>query len=313
MGMMATGLFCRFLGVLVTTYGTLQIRNCSCPACLKANKASALHDTLFCFLSTLPRATIQGALGPVPLTFKFFRKDINRIHIEHFIANSARLYIVLMSVMGSILLDTLGPMALKSAQETHERLPRCQIAKGHEESLAEEGWTAQERKRNQARNETMAAMLDELKICDDEEEYEVDDNEAVRVLAESFAMDSQRIWDFLRQDSEKNRVKPTPSRPGDGHKGRSRDSGTKSMAASMTTAVEAVTRRRDRGLTTVHMFERSIKQNDIAAKMADPLQNTVNVIRMATMAASKTNSKPKDEASAASYELMVNVPDQLTI
>merc|ERR1719343_976857 len=59
-----------------------------------------MEDTFFCFLSTLPRATIQGALGQVPVTQHF---------VQDFIFVAARLYIFFMSIFGMILLNFFGP------------------------------------------------------------------------------------------------------------------------------------------------------------------------------------------------------------
>jgi len=141
--LLVVGLCLRFLGVLLVTAGTLRLRPCTCESCLKANMDSVLTDTVFCFLSTLPRATIQGALGQVPVTERFFHGDPSRRHVQTFISVSARLYIVCMSVVGSILLDAIGPKMLAASKRQQVR---CVHAKKSQKDFAEQGWTDKERK-----------------------------------------------------------------------------------------------------------------------------------------------------------------------
>ncbi|CAL1172024.1 unnamed protein product [Cladocopium goreaui] len=117
---MLVGQCCRLLGVLVATYSTINFRVCDdggskldCK-CKANNQQTWRSDALFCFLSTLPRATIQGALGPIPVRDRFFHSDQFRLERTQFIAAAARLYVVVMAVVGSILLDRYGVRALQS-------------------------------------------------------------------------------------------------------------------------------------------------------------------------------------------------------
>lgn len=119
---LAIGLSLRFVGVLLVTAATVWMRP-------ESSQKSVLSDATFCFLSTLPRATLQGALGQVPITKRFFHKDGDRLHIQAFISMVARLYIVCMSIFGSILLDTFGPMMLKASCAECERLQQDLLQK----------------------------------------------------------------------------------------------------------------------------------------------------------------------------------------
>mmetsp|Transcript_2140 Transcript_2140/g.5426 ORF Transcript_2140/g.5426 Transcript_2140/m.5426 type:complete len:623 (-) Transcript_2140:65-1933(-) len=87
---------------------------------MRLNSASLAPDVMFCFLSCLPRATIQGALGSVPLMQGFFHASDNRAEVDQFINAAAKLYIVLMAVFGMVSLNSLGPRMLQRS----ERLAR---------------------------------------------------------------------------------------------------------------------------------------------------------------------------------------------
>jgi len=83
---------------------------------MRMNTASLMPDLVFCFLSCLPRATIQGALGSVPLMQGFFHASSNRGEVDNFINAAAKLYIVLMAVFGMVLLNALGPRTLQLSE-----------------------------------------------------------------------------------------------------------------------------------------------------------------------------------------------------
>mmetsp|Transcript_5812 Transcript_5812/g.11646 ORF Transcript_5812/g.11646 Transcript_5812/m.11646 type:complete len:671 (+) Transcript_5812:105-2117(+) len=120
---MVVGIAFRLAGVFLATIVTQPMRPCRCTACRQANWASICPDALFCFLSTLPRATIQGALGAVPSTQRFFQGDPRSGHVQNFIADSARIYIVCMAVLGSVFLDAIGPMALRATARRKQQFP----------------------------------------------------------------------------------------------------------------------------------------------------------------------------------------------
>jgi len=133
--LMFVGICSRFIGVCLSFLITLRLRPCACDVCLKANWESLVPDAVFCFLSTLPRATIQGAIGPGPMLQQFFSRNKNGKQVDIFIANAARLYIVCMGVLGSVLLDLWGPRMLEAAAK---RSQRCPVEQQREQELAEE-------------------------------------------------------------------------------------------------------------------------------------------------------------------------------
>lgn len=111
---MAVGYLARFLGIVTAIFITIPLRGCDCIGCKTARHASAPHDILFCFLSSIPRAGLQGALGCVPFAARFFQHHHNRHHAQDFIFTAARLYILSMSVAGMLLLNAIGPRILKT-------------------------------------------------------------------------------------------------------------------------------------------------------------------------------------------------------
>ncbi|CAE7749622.1 DEK1, partial [Symbiodinium pilosum] len=113
---MAVGLLARFAGVLVSVKATAEHRGAQ-----NQRWQQMIADACFCFLSVLPRATIQGALGAVPVNQRFFQ-DVareDRSEARDFIFTAARLYIFCMSIVGMFLLNTFGPVLLKDMQAAH--------------------------------------------------------------------------------------------------------------------------------------------------------------------------------------------------
>eukprot|EP00435_Cladocopium_sp_Y103_P000068 s6477_g1.t1 len=111
--MMAFGLGARFLGIFLAINGILTLGLPGHPF----QESMVTIDSTFCFLSVLPRATIQGALGQVPITEQFFGRLPNSSTCQEFIFLAARLYICIMSVVGMILLNTLGPGLVEQTLE----------------------------------------------------------------------------------------------------------------------------------------------------------------------------------------------------
>ena len=101
---MLAGLVWRLLGVALGILITCHSRE---------RPRSILPDTLFCFLCTLPRATIQGALGGKPKELHFFGASL----VCSYIFTAAQLYILCYSVTGMILLHTLGPTLLEWSEQ----------------------------------------------------------------------------------------------------------------------------------------------------------------------------------------------------
>ncbi|CAE8684262.1 unnamed protein product [Polarella glacialis] len=103
--LLLVGLSCRLVGYRIC-------KNPACKKCKARNEAKFWYDVAFIFVASLPRATIQGALGSIPMTERFFASSPGRKQVQLFIAASAKIYIVLMSVVGSILLDVVGRWSL---------------------------------------------------------------------------------------------------------------------------------------------------------------------------------------------------------
>lgn len=86
-----------------------------------------LPDATFCFLGTLPRATIQGALAGRPEKGFFWHWGATQEgkHNAQFaidtIAMGARLYVLVFSIVGSLLLDLCGPPLLRLSTRWAQR------------------------------------------------------------------------------------------------------------------------------------------------------------------------------------------------
>eukprot|EP00928_Gymnodinium_smaydae_P076598 TRINITY_DN5964_c0_g4_i1.p1 TRINITY_DN5964_c0_g4~~TRINITY_DN5964_c0_g4_i1.p1 ORF type:complete len:483 (-),score=43.10 TRINITY_DN5964_c0_g4_i1:170-1618(-) len=110
------GLVSRIIGVALGVSLTAKSRG-SPPSVL-------LQEMLFCLLSCLPRATIQGALGMLPLKMHLFAADGDRgEQMRKFIFVCAKSYIVFFAVVGTLLLNVVGPRLLSS---THASYPDAQ-------------------------------------------------------------------------------------------------------------------------------------------------------------------------------------------
>lgn len=114
--LLIVGMLFRFIGIWVAIRMTIWLDLRGHPF----DKSMLWADTTFCFLTVLPRATIQGALGQVPVTAHFFRNSYNDSAVQDFIFLAARLYICVMSVCGMILLNHFGP---KLCAVTKDRKP----------------------------------------------------------------------------------------------------------------------------------------------------------------------------------------------
>ena len=114
---MLCGLLCRLLGVAISIAITCHSRE---------RPLSIVPDTLFCFLCTLPRATIQGALGGKPKKLHFFSRTVATV--SNYIFTAAQLYILCYSVTGMILLHSLGPKLLEWSENAQNSSRSQQIA-----------------------------------------------------------------------------------------------------------------------------------------------------------------------------------------
>ncbi|CAK9029688.1 unnamed protein product [Durusdinium trenchii] len=135
--MLACGLIARFAGIFLAINGILIMDLPGHPF----HNSMVLVDSTFCFLSVLPRATIQGALGQVPITGQFFSRLPNSSGCQNFIFLAARLYICTMSVVGMILLNTFGPRLIRETldrpkwgEEAKEKAETDKFSKSEEAS-----------------------------------------------------------------------------------------------------------------------------------------------------------------------------------
>ena len=129
--LMLVGQAFRFLGVWLSTILVVKLEWRTCEradeVCKKSFQATEWPDAMFCFLSAMPRATIQGALGPVPLVKQFFPLEpaARGQEVRLFIAAAARLYVLICAIFGSILLDDYGPWYLEQAKIEAGQAKRC--------------------------------------------------------------------------------------------------------------------------------------------------------------------------------------------
>lgn len=140
--MMCFGLAFRFVGVFFATFLTMNVALCSCAQCKQANKASLCADALFCFFAALPRATLQGIFGSATVTAKAFHALPGSANAQGVIAVACRLYAVFLSIVGSLLLDALGPYMLAANELAAQR---CDASTANEQHLVLEGWTLRQR------------------------------------------------------------------------------------------------------------------------------------------------------------------------
>eukprot|EP00440_Ansanella_granifera_P036139 gb/GFBE01039211.1/.p1 GENE.gb/GFBE01039211.1/~~gb/GFBE01039211.1/.p1 ORF type:complete len:638 (+),score=84.90 gb/GFBE01039211.1/:1-1914(+) len=236
MPLLLVGLACRFVGVLVAVYGckvvygTLETEKCDCDGCAQNKFKSAWHESLFIFLASLPRATIQGALGQVPITERFFASDPHRSHVQRFILCTAKLQIVVMSVIGSLLLHILGPTALECTKPGD----KCYLKELHEEPLALEdadhpaNWKDHDRERlameQQRSAERIAVIALELEALDPAERQDfIEKSHALsEFMSSAQAQDpaareeliekSQALSEFLIHSTQDKEVDRSPKR-----------------------------------------------------------------------------------------------------
>lgn len=152
---MMAGFICRGLAVHLCVYATCSRRSCApgCPSCKEANQRSASADGLFCFLATLPRATIQGAIAGVPMSKHFFSKSgSSGSEVSQLIAASGKIYIPLCAICGSLILDFCGPRLLRLSIAAASRSSgQCPNAIAGEQSRYRLGWKARFRNWRNAR------------------------------------------------------------------------------------------------------------------------------------------------------------------
>ena len=107
--MMLLSVSARFLGILLASVWTrrTEVVQRNLMVCNTQEKAW-LSDTFFSFFASLPRATIQGALGSVAITSRLFSQ-----RFESITATYMSFYMISFSLVGSILLESCGRKALR--------------------------------------------------------------------------------------------------------------------------------------------------------------------------------------------------------
>lgn len=164
---MVVGLTARLFGVSLAMCITRRSRGCELQSFM-----DLVRDSLFCFLATLPRATIQGALGAVPINQRFFHNVYHKDEARHFIFTAARLYIVCFSTCGMIMLNTFGPLLLTASSA-----------------------------RPQQEDATLGAG-----ISVEEEQIDMRLIESASVLAEEFDLDVPIVLEMLQQEAAQRRL-----------------------------------------------------------------------------------------------------------
>eukprot|EP00931_Biecheleriopsis_adriatica_P012039 TRINITY_DN11313_c0_g1_i1.p1 TRINITY_DN11313_c0_g1~~TRINITY_DN11313_c0_g1_i1.p1 ORF type:complete len:404 (+),score=51.75 TRINITY_DN11313_c0_g1_i1:93-1214(+) len=104
--LMGVGVAFRFLGTLAAGFLMQQAKKNT-----RSEQYLSFRSMIFCFLCSLPRATIQGALGTLPAQQHLF--DASK-EDALFIMRTARLYIVVFSIGGSLLLEVFGRKLLEA-------------------------------------------------------------------------------------------------------------------------------------------------------------------------------------------------------
>jgi len=116
---MLVGVVCRFAGLCVAVPLAQRLgKRCVAPK-------KMFLEILFFFLCSLPRATLQGALGSHPVQDNFFsRLGEQGKAWRNLIGQGARLYIITFSILGSLLLEFFGPkLLLATADKTRRAKP----------------------------------------------------------------------------------------------------------------------------------------------------------------------------------------------
>jgi hypothetical protein len=155
---MLFGLLCRAIGIVLGLHVTRRRRapatadKSTCEVIFQANRRSFLFDAGFCFLAMLPRASIQGALLDEPNRRGFFSDAGAQGEMAtKLIANGGKIYIIVLAVLGTILLDLFGSRLLQTSMD---RASLPQEVLDEESRIFHEGWTARFRRWRQRTGQT---------------------------------------------------------------------------------------------------------------------------------------------------------------
>jgi len=98
-------------------------------------------DATFNFLTTMQRTTIQAYLASPHSIREVFTGPLADPTVKTFVVYAARFYVVVVSSVGSVLLDILGPTLLGAGNVDG----RCDASSAAEEQMVVEGWTNRQR------------------------------------------------------------------------------------------------------------------------------------------------------------------------
>jgi len=137
--MMCFGLASRLFGLLFVATATPS--SCACPQCRRITSRSVCADAAFYFLASLQRTTIQAYLGSTASARAALLGVLGDPGAQSLMVFAARFYVLVLSSVGALLLDLLGPSLLRAGKHGE----RCESALALEEQLAAEGWTTRQR------------------------------------------------------------------------------------------------------------------------------------------------------------------------
>jgi hypothetical protein len=188
--LMLVGLGFRFVGTFIAIFATRGHRSCQpgCAECLASNTRSVTYDSLFCFVSSLPRATVQGVLASQPLAMLLFSDSSNGEAVDEFISQAGRLYIFLLAIFGTIVLDLVGPGLLHKSEDVANLHTE---ARKKEQWLQSLGWRLRNKGRKSSADDSNLAPFDplqQLEICHISEQ---DPDDVVSDLYDSDASEYQ--------------------------------------------------------------------------------------------------------------------------
>jgi len=111
--LLVLGLLARGLATFATMRATLRMRSQG-GSSLQANTACLLNDTAFTCIASLPRGSVQACLGSVSVSGRALSIVGGGGSAHLLIVAAAKLYVLVLSLAGTILLHALGPRFLRT-------------------------------------------------------------------------------------------------------------------------------------------------------------------------------------------------------
>jgi hypothetical protein len=146
------GSLARFLSIVGVRTVTMPIRSCKCNACWNTNKRLILADSAFYFTCVFAKASIQGALGSIPTTKKFFEGDIDAVHVRVMISTAAKIAIIFYAIIGCIALEIAGPKLLLYTQQARLNCVCEKVIPGQQYVVQEDGSASKAQKDDSKRS-----------------------------------------------------------------------------------------------------------------------------------------------------------------